>query len=83
MTTEFAAWLVKNETEIIVKELRKKNKMVMKPKMEGEPLVNDNYLVRLKNVHPELAKQMKSRYNNANCIHFIYPPPLYLLLAYP
>ena len=66
MTTEFAAWLVKNETEIIAKELRKKNKMVMKPKMEGAPLVNDNYLVHLKNVHPELAKQMKSRYNNAN-----------------
>ena len=66
MTTEFAAWLVKNEMEIIVKELRKKNKMVMKPKMEGAPLVNENYLVCLKNVHPELAKQKKPRYNTPN-----------------
>ena len=33
MTTEFAAWLVKNEMEIIVKELRKKNKMVIVTKV--------------------------------------------------
>ena len=64
MTTEFAAWLVKNETAILAKELRKHNKMVSVPKAEGAPLVNDGYLARFKNVHPELAKAMNGRFHN-------------------
>ena len=66
MTAEFAAWLVANEVAIIAKELRKKNKMIHATKSERAPLVDNGYLVRFKNVHPELAKEIKLRYNNAN-----------------
>ena len=65
MTTEFAAWLVKNEVVIVTKEMRKKNKAIVKPKAEGAPLVNDNYVVRFANVHRDLAAELIKRYNNA------------------
>ena len=63
MTTEFAAWLVKNEVAIVVKEMRKKNKAITKPKAEGAPLVNDNYVVRFANVHRDLAAELIQRYH--------------------
>ena len=63
MTTEFAAWLVKNEVAIVAKEMRKKNKGIVKPKSEGAPLVNDNYVVRFANVHRDLAAELIGRYD--------------------
>ena len=66
MTTEFAAWLVKNEVAIVAKEMRKKNKAIVKPKAEGAPLVNDNYVVRFANVHRNLAAEIKLRYDDRN-----------------
>ena len=65
MITEFAAWLVKNEVAIVVKEMRKKNKAILKPKTEAAPLVNNNYVVRFTNVHRDLASELIRRYNNA------------------
>ena len=65
MTTEFAAWLIKNEVATITKEMRKTNKVITVPKADGAPLANDNYVVRFTNVHRNLAAELIVRYNNA------------------
>ena len=64
MTTDYAAWLVKNEVAIIAKEMRRHNKAIVKPKAEGAPLKDDNYMVRFKNVHSALAIAITHRYHN-------------------
>ena len=64
MTTDYAAWLVKNEVAIVAKEMRRHNKAIVKPKAEGAPLKDDNYMVRFKNVHRLLAVNIINRYHN-------------------
>ena len=64
MTTDFAAWLIANEVAIVAKEMRKKNKNIKATNSERAPLINDNYVVRFKNVHRDLAAQIIMRYND-------------------